>query len=91
MFSAPEALFGSLDEVVIIIIIITIIIIIIIIFPTYALQPSRLIVRSGLDVPTFATRRLHACHHTRAPSGGRWNCGRKSLGISPKCRFLRYI
>jgi len=23
----------------------------------------RLIVQSGLDVPTFATRRLHACHH----------------------------
>jgi len=35
----------------------------------------RLIVRSELDVPTFATRRLHACHHARAPSGGRWNCG----------------
>ena len=33
--------------------------------------------RSGLDVPTFATRRLHACHHARAPSGGRWNCGRE--------------
>jgi len=27
----------------------------------------RLIVRSGLDVPTFATRRFHACHHARAP------------------------
>jgi len=37
----------------------------------------RLIVRSGLDVPTFATRLLHACHHARAPSGGRWNCGRE--------------
>jgi len=35
------------------------IIIIIIIF-NYALQPSRLIVRSGLDVPAFATRRLQA-------------------------------
>jgi len=46
-------------------------------FLSYALQPSRLIVRSGLDVPTFATRRLHACHHARAPSGGRWNCGRE--------------
>jgi len=34
-------------------------------------------VRSGLDVSTFATRRLHACHHARAPSGGRWNCGRE--------------
>ena len=44
---------------------------------TYALQPSRLIVRSGLDVPTFATRRPHACHHARAPSCGRWNCGRE--------------
>ena len=29
----------------------------------YALQPLRLIVRSELDVPTFATRRLLACHH----------------------------
>jgi len=27
---------------------------------TYALHPSRLIVQSGLDVPTFATRCLHA-------------------------------
>jgi len=33
-------------------------------------------VRSWLDVPTFATRRLH----TRAPSGGRWNCGREMSG-----------
>ena len=46
----------------------------------YALQPLRLIVRSGLDVPTFAIRRLHACHHARAPSGGRWNCGREMSG-----------
>jgi len=46
----------------------------------YALQPLRLIVRSGLDVPTFATRRLYACHHARAPSGGRWNCGRNMSG-----------
>jgi hypothetical protein len=38
-------------------------------------------VRSELDVPTFATRRLHACHHARAPSGGRWNCGREMSGI----------
>jgi hypothetical protein len=38
----------------------------------------RLIVRSGLDVPTSATRRYHA----RAPSGsgGRWNCGREMSG-----------
>ena len=40
----------------------------------------RLIVRSWLDVPTFATRRLHACHHATAPSGGRWNCGREMSG-----------
>jgi len=40
----------------------------------------RLIVPSCLDVPTFATRRLHACHHARAPSGGRWNCGREMSG-----------
>jgi hypothetical protein len=40
----------------------------------------RLIVRSELDVPTFATRCLHACHHARAPSGGRWKCGREMSG-----------
>ena len=40
----------------------------------------RLIVRSELEVPTFATRRLHACHDARAPSGGRWNCGREMSG-----------
>jgi len=34
-------------------------------------------VRSGLDFPTFATRRLHACHHARVPSGGRLNCGQE--------------
>jgi len=49
----------------------------VLLFPTYALQPSRFIVRSGLDVPTLATRRLHACRHARAHSGGRWNCGRE--------------
>jgi len=49
-------------------------------FSTYALQPSRLIVRTGLDVSTFATRCLHACHYARAPSGGRWNCGREISG-----------
>jgi len=36
----------------------------------------QLIVRSWLDVPTFATRRLHA----RAPSSRRWNCGREMSG-----------
>ena len=40
----------------------------------------RLIVRSCLGVPTFATRRLHACHHARSPSGGRQNCGREISG-----------
>jgi hypothetical protein len=40
----------------------------------------RLIVRSELDVPTFAIRRLHACHQARAPSGGKWNCGREMSG-----------
>ena len=40
----------------------------------------RLIVRSWLGVPTFATRRLHACRHARTPSGGRWNCGREMSG-----------
>jgi hypothetical protein len=40
----------------------------------------KLTVRSGLHVPTFATRRLHTCHHARAPSGGRWNCGREMSG-----------
>jgi hypothetical protein len=29
----------------------------------------RLIVRSCLDVPIFATRRLHACHHASAEGG----------------------
>jgi hypothetical protein len=59
--------------------VIIIIIIIINIF-NYALQPLRLIVRSGLDVPTFTTGHLQVCHHTRAPSGGRWNCGREMSG-----------
>jgi hypothetical protein len=39
-----------------------------------------LIVQSWLDVPTFATRRLHVCHHVRAPSAGKWNCGREMSG-----------
>jgi hypothetical protein len=49
-------------------------------FSTYAPQPSRLIVRSWLDAPTFSTKRLHACHHARAPSGGKWNFGREMSG-----------
>jgi len=55
-------------------------VLLLLLFSTYSLQPSRLTVRSGLDVPTFATRRLHVCHHARAPSGGRWNCGREMSG-----------
>jgi len=54
-------------------------------------SPLRLIVRSWLDVPTFANRRPHACHHARAPSGGRWTVGEKYPRILPKCRFPRYI
>ena len=49
-------------------------------FSTMYCSLLRLIVRSGLDIPTFATRHLHACHHARAPSGGRWNCGREMPG-----------
>jgi len=43
----------------------------------------RLIVRSGLDFPTFATRRLHAAE------GG--TVGEKCPGILPKCRLTHYI
>jgi len=43
-------------------------------------QCSLKAMRSWLDVPTFATRRLHSCHHARAPGGGRWNCGREISG-----------
>jgi len=39
----------------------------------------RLIARSGLEVPNFATRRLHACHQARAPSGGKWNYGARNV------------
>jgi len=60
---------------------------IIIIF-NYALQPSRLIVRSGLDVPTFATRRVTTREHP-AEEGG--TVGEKCPGILPKCRLPRYI
>jgi len=62
-----------------------------IILPYYCMRTSdiyfvcrnaalRLIVQSWLDVPTFATRRLHACHHAGAPSCGRWNCGLEMSG-----------
>jgi hypothetical protein len=49
-------------------------------FSTTHCSILRLIVQFGLDVPNFATRRLRACHHARAPSGGRWNCAREMSG-----------
>jgi len=65
-------------------------VVVIIIF-NYALQPLRLIVRSGLDVPTTATGRLHACHHVKHRAAEVGTVGEKCLGILPKCRFTRYI
>ena len=59
------------------------------VFSTTHCSLLRLTVRSGLDVPTFATRRLHAFHHARAAEGG--TVGEKCLGILPKCRSPRYI
>jgi hypothetical protein len=53
-------------------------------FSAYALQPPRLIVRSGLDVPTFATRHLHP-----AVEGG--TVGEKCPEILPKCRIPHYV
>ena len=53
-----------------------VLLLLLLLFSTYALQPSRLIVRSGLDVPTFTTR----CLPATAPSGGRWNCGQEMSG-----------
>jgi len=52
----------------------------VILFKQLRTTALRLIVQSWLDVPTFATRRLHACHHARAPGGGRWNYGREISG-----------
>ena len=46
-------------------------------FSIYALQPSRLIVRSGLDVPTVTTR-----EHPAAEGG---TVGEKCPEILPKC------
>ena len=51
-----------------------------ILFTQLCTAALRLIVRSWLDIPTFATRRLHACHHARARSSGSWNCGPKMSG-----------
>jgi len=54
------------------------------IFSTYALQPSRIIVRYGLDVTTFVTTREHP-----AAEGG--TVSEKCPGSLPKCRLQRYI
>jgi len=61
-------------------IIITLLLLLLLLFSTTHCSLQRFTVRSGLDVPSFATRRLHACHHARAPSGGRWNCGQEMSG-----------
>jgi hypothetical protein len=50
----------------------------------------KLIVRSWLDVPTFATRRLHVCHHVRAPSEEE-TVGEKCLIILPKLQFPHHL
>jgi len=45
-----------------------------------------------LDVPTFATRCLHARHDAREPSGRKWNCGRECFPvILPKWRFPLHL
>jgi hypothetical protein len=49
------------------------------IFSTTHCSLLRLIVRSGLEVPTFVTSCLHAWYHARTPSGGRWNCGQENV------------
>jgi hypothetical protein len=51
----------------------------------------RLTVQSWLDIPTFTTRHLHACHHARVPSSEGGTVGEKCPVILPKCRFPRYI
>jgi len=53
------------------------VLLLLLLFSTYALQPSRLIVRSGLDVQTLVSTRVTTREH---PSGGRWNCGREMFG-----------
>jgi hypothetical protein len=59
---------------------VSVILVILCLFVQLRTSALRLIVRSSLDVPTIATRRLHACHHAGAPSGGRWNYGREMSG-----------
>ena len=31
--------------------------------------------------------RLHVCHHARAPTGGRWNCGREKVCLNAEFRL----
>ena len=60
-------------------------------FSTYALQPSRLIVRSGLDVPISppgVSTRVTTREHPAAEGG---TVGEKCPGILPKCRLTLYI
>ena len=60
-------------------------------FSTYALQPLRLIVRSRLDVPVFATSvstRVTTREHPAAEGG---TVGEKCPVILPKFRVTRYI
>jgi hypothetical protein len=55
----------------------------------YALQPLGLIVRSGLDVPTFppgVSTRVTTREHLAAEGG---TVGEKCPVILPKCRFPR--
>jgi hypothetical protein len=57
------------------------------IFSTYALQPSRLIVRSALDLPTFApavSTRVTTREHPAAEGG---TLGEKCPEILPKSDF----
>jgi len=61
---------------------------VLLLFSTTHCSLLRLIVRSGLDVPTFATRRLTTREH---PAAEGETVGEKCPGILPKCRFPPYI
>ena len=52
----------------------------------------RLIVQSWLDVPTLATRRLHACHHATSPQRRKVELWARNVReFCLKCRLSRYI
>jgi len=57
-------------------------------FSTTHCSLLKLIVRFGLDVPTFATRRVTTREHPAAEGG---TVGEKCPGMLPKCRLPRYI